>query len=555
MYKVALALLLLSWLQPSHFPPWMSWHSEVLAFLAALTLVVHIAWASKESAEEGAIPISAAAVPLFALVAVVWVQWSCGLLVFLGDAVVLTGYLALSLASLVAGFNVGNRNSKNVELLAGALLTGAILSATVAFVQVTGVWESSSLINRMQFLGRPGANLGQPNQLATLLLMGLSSLLYLYEKKRLGAYSATLVSLVLATGLAATASRTAVISLFVLAGWWFAKRLKIASGLRTWWLLSLLAGVLLFYWAWPRAVDLLMQMTPSTSVVNTVAYNRWFVWPQLVDAILLRPWFGWGIGQVSTAHNAVIDGYSISEPYTYAHNVLLDFALGTGLPLTLLFLATICLWLWRRVLHIRELTPWYSVAVVIPFAIHSLLEFPFAYAYFLLPVMFALGVLESSVGSKPLFHFQKMRVAFVTCVAAVVFIWTIFEYIAIEEDFRVVRFESQRVGQTQAGYSKPDLTLLTQLDAVLSAGRVLPRPNMPREEIELVKVVALHYPWLATQNRYALSLALNNNEVEAIRQLKVIKAQRGAKTYAKIKDAWRALAEEKFPQLLTFEMP
>ena len=52
--------------------------------------------------------------------------------------------------------------------------------------------------------------------------MGLSSLLYLYEKKRLGAYSATLVSLVLATGLAATASRTAVISLFVLAGWWLA---------------------------------------------------------------------------------------------------------------------------------------------------------------------------------------------------------------------------------------------------------------------------------------------------------------------------------------------
>ncbi|MBK7549979.1 MAG: pilin glycosylation ligase domain-containing protein [Rhodoferax sp.] len=36
----------------------------------------------------------------------------------------------------------------------------------------------------MQTLRRPGANLGQPNQLATLLLMGMVSLAYLYELAR-----------------------------------------------------------------------------------------------------------------------------------------------------------------------------------------------------------------------------------------------------------------------------------------------------------------------------------------------------------------------------------
>ncbi|MBK7313053.1 MAG: hypothetical protein IPI80_04405 [Burkholderiales bacterium] len=50
---------------------------------------------------------------------------------------------------------------------------------------------------------------------------------------------------------------------------------------------------------------------------------------------------------------------------------------------------------------------------------------------------------------------------------------------------------------------------------MLYGGRVTPRPGMPEQEIELVKIVASRYPWPATQNRYALALALNGNPAEA----------------------------------------
>ncbi|WP_413857737.1 Wzy polymerase domain-containing protein [Candidatus Aalborgicola defluviihabitans] len=44
---------------------------------------------------------------------------------------------------------------------------------------------------------------------------------------------------------------------------------------------------------------------------------------------------------------------------------------------------------------------WYCLAVVVPVAVHSMVEFPFAYAYFLVPVMFALGALDGHLGWPP----------------------------------------------------------------------------------------------------------------------------------------------------------
>ena len=74
----------------------------------------------------------------------------------------------------------------------------------------------------------------------------------------------------------------------------------------------------------------------AATQVNLHAGTRLLVWPQLWEAVLQRPWFGWGLREVSEAHNAVLHAHAQSEPFTYAHNVVLDLAVGMGLPLTLL---------------------------------------------------------------------------------------------------------------------------------------------------------------------------------------------------------------------------
>ena len=282
---------------------------------------------------------------------------------------------------------------------------------------------------------------------------------------------------------------------------------------------------------------------------------RLVVWPQLLEALAQRPWWGWGLGEVSEAHNAVAHAYAVSEPFSYSHNILLDLALGMGVPLTALLVLVTGVWLCRRVRLVEQLQPWYCLAVALPVAVHSMLEFPFAYAYFLVPVMFVLGVLEGTVGGKPAFRIGMRPVAALLVGVSIVGAWSVVEYFAIEEDFRVARFEALRLGETSVNYQRPDVVLLTQLGALVDGARISPKPGMTVDELALAQKVALRYPWTATQNRYALSLALNGNAEEALRQLRVMRSMHGEKTYEEIKANWNSLAQDKYPQLRELKLP
>lgn len=547
-------LLVLALLQPLHFLPWVSWHSEILAFAAVLLLAWQgMIWTAKKGLSSTvAFPLPV--IPLVGLVVLIWVQSATGRITFFGDALVLTIYIVGCVVSLVLGRAVSG-NQRTYTLLAWTLLVSAFLSGVLALVQTFDVWESFSWINRMPQLRRPGGNLGQPNQLATLLLMGLASLLFLLEEEKMSRVVSTLLAMSLLVGLAATESRTGILSFFVLTLWWILKRKTIDFKLSPWTVMLAGTGFLLLFWRWPVLMDEILQSGDIEAKVNTSLGGRWLVWPQLIEGVWQRPWLGWGFGQVSTVHNAVADSYASSEPFTYAHNILLDFALGVGIPLTVLFGVMSMVWLWRRLKSARSLVPWYCLAMILPVAIHSMLEFPFAYAYFLLPVMFSLGALDGLAGIQPAIRLGVKPVAAMLLVITVIMAWSALEYVSIEEDFRIVRFEALKLGSTPSDYERPKVVLLTQLDALLKGGRIVPKPGMSADEVELARTVALRYPWPATQSRYALSLALNGNPNEAIRQLRVMRALHGEKTYAQVRDGWVITAEEKYPQLRNLHLP
>jgi O-antigen ligase len=551
---VAMICLGASWLAPLHFLPWVSWHSEVLAFSAVLLLTWEGVFGAANKDIAAVISFPVITVPLISLVLVVWLQAANGLITFWGDALVLTLYLLGCVACMVLG-RACSGEQRTYTVLACTVLLGAFFSVIVAFAQAFDLWEGAAWISRMPQWRRPGGNLGQPNQLATLLLMGLASLLFLYESKKLGALSSMLFAFTLLTGVAATESRTGVVSLLILTLWWFTKRKSLDFRLSPW--VASVAGVgfLCLFRAWPWLMDAVLQTTGASSEVNTSIGTRWLVWPQLIEAILQRPWWGWGLGQVSTAHNAVAHAYASSEPFTYAHNIVLDLAIGIGLPLTALIVLVTSVWLWRRVRAARQLAPWYCLALILPVAVHSMLEFPFAYAYFLMPAMFAVGALEGIMKAKPAFRLGVKTAAAMLLAATGLMAWSVVEYVAIEEDFRIVRFEALRIGATPASYQRPHVILLTQLDALLHGGRIVPKPGMSADEVELARKVALRFPWPATQNRYAQSLALNGNPDEAIRQLLVLRALHGEAAYAQVKAGWTLLAHEKYPQLQTLKLP
>ncbi|MBX3585593.1 MAG: O-antigen ligase C-terminal domain-containing protein [Ramlibacter sp.] len=559
------SLLLVSWLATEHFPPWVSWHLEAAAFVAVyLSALTGLAVVLRRR-KSFTVGIPAFVMPLVALIGVVQFQAQLGIVPFWGDALVVTVYIALCITCLTIGFNAGSNLAKShrpgaedvtlQNLLAWTLAAGALLSAVIAFAQVFELWESAGWIVRMPDLRRPGGNLGQANQLATLLVMGMASMLFLYATEKLSHLTSALMFMVLAAGLALTESRAGALSMLMLLVWWQIKRKAVAPHI------PVLAGPACaavfagMFFAWPRLLEFLQIVDGSIANRFTAGSLRFQIWPQLLEAAWQHPWTGWGAMGVSRAHNAVADAYTVSEPYSYSHNFILDATLWFGLPMAIGMVTMGCWWLNRRVREASSATPWFCLAVALPMVLHSLLEYPYAYAYFLVPVFLLIGVLEGAAGAPAVFNFDVKVALAISLLLSALMLATAVEYMEAEEDFRIVRFEALKIGTTPPSHHEPRLVLLTQLGALLSGSRIEIRNGMPPSEIQRLRDLALRYPWSATQYRYALALALNGDKTEAIRQLKVMRSQRGDKLYGQIKDNIKQLSLERYPELRSLALP
>lgn len=560
---LAACLLGLSWLVGSHFLPWTSWHSETMAFLAALLL----GWSglarvlSRPGPRNVSLPV--AALPFIGLALVAAIQGATGFVHFWGDIWAFGFYLALCVICMALGFAAASPSvrqdtaadaSAPFTLLAFILLSGALASTVIAFAQVFSLSENSKWIVGSE-VRRPGGNLAQPNHLATLLVMGIASLVFVYQSKKLGPLASSLLLLLLGAGLAITESRTGALSFLALLGWWLLKRRAISDPTPRW--VGIGAGItfVCMFCAWPHllnAMDLLSDRAQGRALEGSLRFQ---VWPQLLKALTMRPWTGWGIHQVAAALNAVADAYPVSEPYTYSHNLVLDLALWLGAPLALLLVGAAAIWTCQRVRAVNHVLPWYGLAMALPFALHSMLEYPHAYAYFLAPVMFLLGAVEASTGVKPIVRIGIKPIATVLLVITVAMSWSVIEYLKIEEDFRAARFQALRIGLDRPADQRPEVLLYDQLGTLLDATRTVPAPDMSPKAMLLLKEAALHYPWSATQYRYAVALALNRDAREAVRQLKVMRAMWGEKTYAAVQKQIAELAASSYPELSALAAP
>lgn len=555
-------LFIASWLSPLHFPPWVSWHSEAIAFLA-LVLALGIGWfklAVGRGQPDRGVAIPLMAWPFLALGVLALAQSAAGLMLFRGDAVVVLLYMGFCAGAVILGFNWHRRDpapasvNEALETLAAAFLFSGVVSVGVALAQSFELWMDSQWIVRTALL-RPGANLAQPNQLGTLLVMGFASAVFLYESKRFGHAAMLALCAALGMGLAATESRSAALGAAALLAWWLLRRAGIDSRASARAGVGVAGGVVLAMACWPTVYAAVMITGAGAGTRIGEKGVRLDVWAQLLEALMLKPWSGWGILQTPVAQNAVVHNHRVAEPFSYSHNLALDLAIWIGVPLALLLIIPALIWMGRRIKRAVRLQPWYCVAIALPLLVHAMLEFPYAYAYFLLPVLFAAGSLEGLLRVAPVLSIGRWTSAALLVVFGGTALWSVVEYSAIEEDFRVMRFEVLRLGSRPPDHVIPQVRLFTQLGAVLDSGRVELKSGMPPEQLELLRRTALRYAWSAPQYRYAIALALNGNEQEAIRQFQVIRLMDGERMYARLKIGVRELGETKHPQLLQLKLP
>ena len=556
-YLLAFASLAIGWLSPMHVQPWVSWHSEVPVFFGVFSALGLVLLSRRDRHAKVSLPQPAWLAVVLLLLTLL--HWILGHIPYVGDVWIVLFYIALALACVglghaAAAVTTGGQTGrlslidKPATMLAWTMLLIGIASASAGLVQTFDVWTHSDWFSRPPASWRPGGQVGQANHFAIGLLMALVSAVYLLTIRQLGAVTAVIVVIFLGLGIAISHSRTTFLCVVILGVWWTYKQPLIAPLHRLWWGPAATLMLTCQFLLWPTVYNEFYMLAGAESARLHAGSLRFLVWPQLFDAVLARPWLGWGTLQVAPAHNSVLHNSEVSEAYTYGHNILLDVAIWLGIPAALLFFAAAAVWLWHRARAVKGPQSWYLFSLMLPVGVGSLMEFPYVYAYCLAPALFAVGMLERELRCKPILQLPIRAALAPYALVAGLMAWSAVEYIKVEEDVRVARFEALRVGKTADGYAVPNIVLLTQLSSLAASTRIAPMPGLSKVQMDLLRNAALRYPWPATGFRYVTALALNGNQPEALRQMQIMRAIQGDKTYKALMDVlFERLAEHQVP--------
>lgn len=113
-------------------------------------------------------------------------QWLFGLVPDFSVALLSFSYIFMFWLMMIGGYNLSlqpNAREQLMKQVCWLLLIIASVTSLIAMVQWLGF--ESSVYGIMQLKGnRPYANFGQPNNLATFLIIGLMGALFLYEKHK-----------------------------------------------------------------------------------------------------------------------------------------------------------------------------------------------------------------------------------------------------------------------------------------------------------------------------------------------------------------------------------
>lgn len=478
----------LAWLIPNHFMPWLGFHSDALAALVLLLLSLAVVFKAKLNIHWHGLAIL---VLLFLLV--ISAQYAFGLIFHLGVAWINALYVFGFLVALLVG-SLWERSAtlECADFLFWTVVFGATASLGLQIHQWLGLgWLGDWVISSKQ--SRYYANMAQPNQLGSLFFLGIVGCGWIYVRGKAHAIVATLLAAALFFGLALTESRT---------GWLNAGLLAIAlvgwhslAGKRP--SASVVVFLLVFYGCCVLAVPSLNAWVGSNGAPQEVRslmdHARLSIWAMVLDAAWLKPWTGYGWGQVSHAQFMPgVGQLDFAGNVQQSHNLILDLILWNGIPIGVLASVFLAWWAFKVLVKISTIEQLLMVLFLSVLFSHAMLEFPLQYAYFLLLAGLMMGVINSNLNFQVFLTSPKWMGFFLILVAAVAFGVTVRDYFLVEKSFYGLRFEQRKIA-TNIPKTPPETFVLTQLRDHIIFARKDPASFHDLEDIKwaegLVKIL------------------------------------------------------------------
>ena len=280
------------------------------------------------------------------------------------------------------------------------LVVAGLASAAVGLLQVYAPrFPDGDWIARTPVVGRAVGNMRQPNHLSSLLLWSIVAVVWLRERGRVPDRLAWIAAAVLMDVIVLSGSRTGAVGCFVLASWGALDR-RLSRPAR----IALIVAPVAYAVLWVAALEIshvthvVFGGETRFSTHGDVSSSRFAIWSNTLQLIAMHPLAGVGFGEFNFAWTLTPFPDRPVQFFDHTHDIVLQFIVELGIPLGLLTLALLLFALRvavrRAVADRGDGAPVTRAALVMVLMVlvHSLLEYPLWYSYFLFPAAFAFGL-------------------------------------------------------------------------------------------------------------------------------------------------------------------
>jgi O-antigen ligase len=287
-----------------------------------------------------------------------------------------------------------------------ALAVAGVLSSAIGLVQVFApAWPDGAWVAVASIAGRATGNLRQPNHLSSLLLWSIVAFVWLGEARSLHRALALAGAALCLFVVVLSGSRTGALGMVTLALWALLDR-RLAGTTRV-----LLALAPLWYWLswlamrwWAATGEVAFGAAKRFDTAGDFSSSRFDIWSNTLALVREHPWLGVGFGEFNFAWTLTPFPGRPIEFFDHSHNLVLNLLAEMGVPLGTLVVALLLVGLWHALRNAladgrepdTEARPYptqrAAFVVVVLVSVHSMLEYPLWYAYFLLPTAFAFGL-------------------------------------------------------------------------------------------------------------------------------------------------------------------
>lgn len=538
------------WLLPTHSAPWTTFYGEIAMALMWLPMAAWIVWSGR-----GRWRLDALDLGFFAAALVPLCQAAAGMFQFPAEAPLASLYLTgFGLTGLLARRAEQIAPGRLVESLFAGLAIAALVSTGLAAAQWLGIDTLGVLLAPNPMAERPVANVGQPNNLATLLVWGLVAIWWGCARGKIGGLGATLAAGFLLFGVTLTQSRAGVLEVALLAAAAYGGRRMLGTpgrwpvwlGLGAWFAACLVAL--------RPATHLLLQETTRSLADAASPRERLMLGKLVLTAISEHPWLGYGWNQNVTAHVALAEQFPMHGTVGNAHNLVLDLIMWCGLPLAALFTTGLLLWFRKAWRQARTPQHGLMLLALATFLLHAMLELPHVFAGFLLPVAILMGTLSAGWPAGRAISVPRWAITLALAAHAALLVGIFDEYGRIETEATAARMRAAGIVGAPPE-AQLNIVVLRSLQQGLVALRTQPTRGMPEAELALMRRAVTRYPTAPSLFRYAQGAAMNGRPQDAEWSLRVLCSLQLDATCRAAGAGWQQLIAGGDPELAAVRLP